>query len=85
MPTSTATTRAASATAVRFTTPFIRRLATCVVLTAFNAIVVAKVAGMLYLATSHHPPERTGVTLLFVTLLGSLARTRFLTFSHQAR
>jgi hypothetical protein len=55
------------------------------VLTAFNAIVVAKVAGMLYLATSHHPPERTGVTLLFVTLLGSLARTRFLTFSHQAR
>jgi hypothetical protein len=81
MSTSTAPTRAASVTAERSTSPFILRLALCVVLTAFNGIIVAKFAGVLYLATSHHPFQQAGVTLLFAALLGSLARTWFITLS----
>lgn len=82
---STATTRAASTTAARSTNPFVRRLALCVVLTAFDAIVVKRFAGTLYLATSHQPLEQAGVTLLFVVLLGSLARIWFITLSNRPR
>jgi len=56
-----------------------------VVLTAFNATAVAKFARVLYLATSHHPFQQAGVTLLFAALLGSLARIWFITFSGRTR
>jgi len=85
MSTSTAPSPAASTRAARSTNPFVWRLALCVVLTAFNATVVAKFAGVLYLATSHHPFQQAGVTLLFAALLGSLARTWFITLSGRPR
>ena len=59
--------------------PFQRRLAICLVQTVFNAIIVARYGGTLYGATNHDPLQQVGVTLLFATLLGSLARMWFLT------
>lgn len=54
-------------------------LAVCLVLTAFNVVVVATCAGTLYRATAYDTLEQLGVTLLFAALLGSLARVWFLT------
>jgi hypothetical protein len=85
MSTSAANIRAASIAIARPTNPFLRRLVLCAVLTVFNGIVIAKYAGVLYLATSHHRFEQAGVTLLFVALLGSLARTWFITLSNRPR
>lgn len=82
---STSITRPASIAIARLTSPFIRRLFLCAVLTVFNGMVIAKYAGVLYLATSHHPFEEAGVTWLFVTLLGSLARTWFILLSNRPR
>ena len=59
--------------------PFQRRLTICLVLTVFNAIIVARYAGTLYGATNHDPLSQVGVTLLFAALLGSLVRMWFLT------
>jgi len=59
--------------------PFQRRLAICLLQTVFNAIIVARYAGTLYGATNHDLLQQVGVTLLFATLLGSLARMWFLT------
>lgn len=56
---------------------FQRRLAVCLVLTAFNVVVVATCAGTLYRATACDTLEQVGVTLLFAALLGSLARVWF--------
>lgn len=81
----TVTSRLAEVRAKQLTSPFPRRIALCVALTVFNAIVVAKFAGVLYLATRNHPLEQAGVTLLFATLLGSLARVWFLTLSRRTR
>jgi hypothetical protein len=53
---------------------FQHRLAICLVLTVFNAIVVAKFAGPLYRATTHDVLQQIGVTLLFAALVGSLTR-----------
>ena len=85
MSTSAANTRPASIAIARPTNPFLRRLVLCAVLTVFNGIVIAKYAPVLYIATSHHPFEQTGVTLLFVALLGSLARTWFILLSNRPR
>ena len=59
--------------------PFQRRLAICLVQSAFNAIIVPKYAGTLYGATNQDPLQQVGVTLLFAALLGSLARMWLLT------
>jgi hypothetical protein len=67
------------------TNHFQRRLAICLVLTAFNVLVVATCAGTLYRATAYDTIEQVGVTLLFATLLGSLARVWFLTLKSRAR
>lgn len=85
MSTSATNTRAASIAIARLNNPFLRRLVLCAVLTVFNGIVIAEYASALYLATSHHPFEQAGVTLLFVALLGSLARTWFISFSNRPR
>ncbi len=85
MSTFAANTRAASIAIARPINPFLRRLVLCAVLTALDGIVIAKYARALYLATSHHPFGQTGVTLLFVALLGSLARTWFITLSNRPR
>jgi hypothetical protein len=84
MSTSAANTRAASIAIARRTNPFLR-VVLCAVLTVFNGIVIAKYAPVLYIATSHHPVEQAGVTLLFVALLGSLARTWFILLSNRPR
>jgi hypothetical protein len=65
--------------------PFQRRLTICLVLTVFNAIIVARYAGTLYEATNHDPLQQVGVTLLFAALLGSLARMWFFTLKSQTR
>lgn len=85
MLTSTTPTRAISVATARQTNPFVLRLALCVVLTVANAIVVAKFAGILYLSSSRHPFAQAGVGLLFAALLGSLARTWFVTLFQQPR
>ncbi len=72
-------------TAVRSTSPFLRRIVLCVGLTALNIFVVAKFAEVLYQATLRHPFEQVGVTLLFAALVSSLARTWFLALSSGAR
>ena len=72
----------ASTQSVEEATPtnrFRRGLAVCLVLTAFNVVVVATCAGTLYRATAYDTLEQAGVTLLFAALLGSLARVWFLT------
>lgn len=85
MLTSATPTRAVQVAPARQTNPFVRRHVLCVVLTVLNAIVVARFAGVLYLASSHHPLVQAGVTLLFAALLGSLARTWFVTLVHRPR
>jgi hypothetical protein len=78
----------ASTQAVEAASPtdhFRRRLAICLVQTAFNAIIVARYARTLYLATTHDALQQVGVTLLFAALLGSLARMWFLTLKSRAR
>jgi hypothetical protein len=57
----------------------------CVALTVLNIFVAAKFAGVLYQATFGNDFEQIGVTLLFVTLFGSLARAWFLTLSNRPR
>jgi hypothetical protein len=49
-------------------------VAVSVLLTAFNAGVIAVSGRTLYVARADHPVWFSGVTALFVTLLGSLAR-----------
>jgi hypothetical protein len=51
------------------------RVAVSVLLTAFNAGVIAVSGRTLYLATADHPVWFAGVTALFAALLGSLARS----------
>ena len=51
-----------------------RRLATCLLLTGFNAAVLIAYAGPLYQASATHTLRILGVTLLFAAMLGSLAR-----------
>jgi hypothetical protein len=51
-----------------------RRLAVCLVLTVFNAIVIGRFAGMLYRATAQNSLQQAGATLLFAAIPGSLAR-----------
>jgi hypothetical protein len=67
------------------TNHFQRGLAVCLVLTAFNLIVIATCAGTLYRATAHDTLEQVGVTLLFAALLGSLARVWFITLRNRTR
>ena len=67
------------------TNHFQRRLAVCLVLTAFNVVVVATCAGTLYRATAYDTREQVGVTLLFAALLGSLARVWFVTLRSRTR
>jgi hypothetical protein len=83
MSTSTATTGAARVAASRSTYSLVRNLALCVVLSVLNVVVVAKLSGVLYRATSQHPLEQTGVALLFAALLGSLARVWFIALSNR--
>jgi hypothetical protein len=85
MSTSTATSHAARVAAHRSTYSFVRNLALCVVLTALNVFVVVTFAGVLYRATSQHPLEQPGVSLLLAGLLGSLARVWFITLSNRPR
>ena len=85
MSTLPAPTHTESVAIARPASALIRRLALCVALTVLNAVVVVKCAGVLYLATTHHPLEQAGVTLLFAALLGSLARTWFLTLFNRRR
>lgn len=85
MSTLPAPTHAESVAIARPASALIRRLALCVALTVLNAVVVVKFAGVLYLATTHHPFEQAGVTLLFAALFGSLARTWFLTLYNRPR
>ncbi|HMG84586.1 MAG TPA: hypothetical protein VK574_02520 [Terracidiphilus sp.] len=78
----------ASTQAVEAASPtdhFRRRLAICLVQTAFNTIIVARYARTLYLVTVHDALQQVGVTLLFAALLGSLARMWFLTLKGRAR
>ena len=78
----------ASTQAVEVASPtdhFRRRLAICLVQTAFNSIIVARYARTLYLVTAHDALQQVGVTLLFAALLGSLARMWFLTLKIRAR
>jgi hypothetical protein len=78
----------ASTQAVEAASPtdhFRRRLAICLVQTAFNSIIVARYARTLYLVTAHDALQQVGVTLLFAALLGSLARMWFLTLKSRAR
>lgn len=67
------------------TNEFRRRLGICLLQTVFNAIIVARYAGTLYRATTHHALQQIGVTLLFAALLGSLARMWFLTLKSRVR
>lgn len=85
MSTLPAPTHAESVAIARPAGTLIRRLVLCVALTVLNTIVLVKFAGVLYLATTHHPIEQAGVTLLFAALLGSLARTWFLTLFNWPR
>lgn len=62
-----------------------RGLAVCLVLTAFNVVVVATCAGTLYRATAYDTLEQVAVTLLFAALLGSLARVWFVTLRSRTR
>lgn len=85
MSTLPAPTHAESVAIARPMSTLIRRLALCVALTVLNALVVVKFAGVLCLATTHHPLEQAGVTLLFAALFGSLGRTWFLTLFNRPR
>jgi hypothetical protein len=53
--------------------------------TLVNAVVVAEFAGTLFGVTARDALQQVGVTLLFAVLLGSLARTWFLTLRSQTR
>jgi hypothetical protein len=64
---------------------FHRRLGACLVLTVFNATVIWKSAGTLYRATARNVLQQAGVTLLFVVLLGSLARVWLLALRSRTR
>jgi hypothetical protein len=78
----------ASTQSVEEATPtnhFQRRIAVCLVLTAFNVVVVATCAGTLYRATAHDTLEQVVVTLLFAALLGSLVRVWFVTLRSLTR
>lgn len=81
MSTSTATTRATSATAARSASPPLCRIVLCLALPALNIVVIARFAGVLYQATFHHQLEQAEVALLFAALLGALVRTWFITLS----
>ena len=80
-----APTRAEPVAVARPASTLVRRLVLCVALTVLDAVVLVKFAGILYLATTHHPLEQAGVTLLFAALLGSLARIWFLTIFNRPR
>lgn len=68
-------TRAAAVAVARSTSPFLRRIALCLALTALDLTVVAKFAGVLCRTTMQQAVEQTGVTLHFTALFGSLVRT----------
>lgn len=61
------------------------RVAVSVLLTAFNAGVIAVSGRTLYLATADHPVWFAGVTALFAALLGSLARVWIVTLRGRPR
>ena len=78
----------ASTQSVEEATPtnhFRRGLAVCLVLTAFNVVVVATCGGTLYRATAYDTLGQVGVTLLFAALLGSLVRVWFVTLRSRTR
>ncbi len=56
---------------------FVRRIVICSVQSTVNAGVIARFAPVLYRSTIHDPLRQAVVTLLFVALLGSLARMWF--------
>ena len=85
MPNSDSGASIQAAEAASPTDHFRRRLAICLVQTAFNAIIVARYARRLYLATTHDALQQVGVTLLFAALVGSLARMWFLTLKRRPR
>lgn len=85
MPNSDAVASAQAVEAASPTNRFKSHFAICIVQTAFNVIIVARYARMIYLATSHDALQQLGVTLLFAVLLGSLARMWFLTLKSHAR
>lgn len=64
---------------------FALRCVLCFALTAFNAGVVEYSAVTLYRATAGHPLQLTGVTLVFVVLLGSLIRVWIVAFRTRSR
>jgi hypothetical protein len=53
---------------------FALRCTLCLVLTAFNAGVIAFAGTPLYQVTAGHPLQVFGVSILFAALLGSLVR-----------
>jgi len=61
------------------------RVAVSVLLTAFNAGVIAVFGITLYLATADHLVWFAGVNLLFAALLGSLARVWIVTLRGRSR
>jgi len=61
------------------------RLAVCLILTVFNAIVIGKFAGTLYRSTAQNALQQAGVSLLFAALLGSLARMWLLALRSRTR
>ena len=83
MSTSNVSTRATSVTAARSANPFLRRIVLCVALTILNIFVAAKFAGVLYQATFGNDFEQIGVTVLFLALLASLARTWYVTLANR--
>ena len=68
-----------------FSTSVVRRFALCVLLTSFNAGVIATYGSTLYRATANHPLWICGVSLLFALMLGSLARVWILTLRGRSR
>ena len=64
---------------------FALRVAVSVLLTAFNAGVIAVCGRTLYLATANHPVWFAGVTALFAALLGSLTRVWIVTLRGRPR
>jgi hypothetical protein len=85
MPNSSSLASTPSAEEATATNRFRRGIAVCLVLTAFNVVVVATCARTLYRATAYDTLEQVGVTLLFAALLGSLARVWFLTLRSRTR
>ena len=64
---------------------FFLSVAVCVLLTAFNAGVIAVSGRTLYVATAIHAVCFSGVTALFVALLGSLARVWIISLRRRPR